>query len=58
MLIVFVRDSSIILYVNEAKLLLLTSYQRGANGQRKQVDTLLYEGKVLGFLFYSIEGGA
>ena len=58
MLIVFVRDSSIVLYVNEAKLLLLTSYRREANGQSKQVDTQLYEGKVLGFLFYSIEGGA
>ena len=54
----FVRDSSIILYVNEAKPLRLTSYQYGANGQCKKVDTLLYRGKVLGFLFYSIEGGA
>ena len=45
-------------YVNEAKPLRLTSYQYGANGQCKKVDTLLYRGKVLGFLFYSIEGGA
>ena len=49
MLIVFVRDSSLVLYVNEAKLLLPTSYQREANGQSKQVDTQLHEGKVLGF---------
>ena len=31
---------------------------RKANRQCKQVDTQLHEGKVLGFLFYSIEGGA
>ena len=33
-------------------------YSQVIDGQSKQVDTQLYEGKVLGFLFYSIEGGA
>ena len=31
---------------------------REANGQCKQVDMQLREGNVLGFLFYSLEGGA